>query len=156
MNNGYRIAPWADAVYAMDAAWWVHHLAEVVSTFTGRRLSNRQRPGTTVIRTPYLQQGAGRGQNSGAGAIAVAVAQGATRIVLLGYDCQYGPDGLRHWHGDHPPGTGSGNAGNVGRWPAQFRELVPHLRGATVINASRATALTVFPRQPLETALACN
>ena len=35
MNNGYRIAPWADAVYAMDAAWWVHHLAEVVSTFTG-------------------------------------------------------------------------------------------------------------------------
>lgn len=107
-----------------------------------------------MIRTPYFQHAAGRGQNSGAGAIAVAAALGARRIVLVGYDCKHAADGRRHWHGDHAKGAGAGNAGSVSKWPAQFRDLVSHLRGATVINASRDTALTVFPRMPLEEALA--
>lgn len=89
-------------------------------------------------------------RNSGAGAIALAAQMGAERIVLLGYDAQK-TGGRAHWHGDHPKGLG--NAGTVAKWPEQFRAVIGSLRGARVINASRATALTCFPRQSLEAAL---
>ena len=75
---------------------------------------------------------------------------GARRIYLLGYDCQH-TGGQRHWHGDHPKGMG--NAGTVAKWPRQFRELVRFVPGAQIINCSRETALTVFPRAPLESVL---
>ena len=138
----------------MDAEWWKFHLPAVKEGFQGERLSLRQRPGVEVVRSQYLQQGSSRGQNSGAGAIGTAVARGARRVILLGYDCKHGADGRKHWHGDHGKGEGAGNAGSVGKWPAQFRELLLHLRGAVVINASRDTALTVFKRATLEEALA--
>lgn len=138
----------------MDAEWWKYHLERVKRDFPGRRLSFMQRPGVEVIAAPYFKHCAGKGQNSGAGAIAVAAALGARRVILLGYDCKYAADGRRHWHGDHEKGTGAGNAGTIGRWPGQFTELVKYLRGTTVINASRETALTAFPRMPLEEALA--
>lgn len=129
-------------------------MPQVRETFSGLRLSLRPRPGIEVVRGPYFRAASGRGQNSGAGGIAAAVALGARRVILLGYDCKYAADGRRHWHGDHPKGSGAGNAGSIGRWPAQFQELVSHLQGAKVINASRDTALTMFPRMPLEEALA--
>lgn len=93
-------------------------------------------------------------RNSGAGAVALAARWGARRIVLVGFDCQH-TGGQRHWHGDHPPGT-AGNAApkTVLKWPQQFRELKPRLRGIQVINATRETALDVFPRAELEQALA--
>jgi hypothetical protein len=72
------------------------------------------------------------------------------RIVLLGYDCQH-TGGQAHWHGDHPPGLG--NAKGVSEWPSHFRAVAHLLRGIEVINASRATALSMFRRSTLEEAL---
>jgi len=89
--------------------------------------------------------------NSGAGAIALAAKAGARRVLLLGYDCQK-TGGKAHWHGDHPEGLG--NAGSIHKWPAQFAQLKASMAGVEIINCSRATALTCFPRQPLEAALA--
>ena len=71
-------------------------------------------------------------------------------MILLGYDCQH-TAGLRHWHQDHPGKLG--NADGVAEWPAQFAEIMPRLRGTDVINASRESALTLFPRATLEEAL---
>lgn len=133
----------------MDSAWWDYHRADVLKTFQGERFSHGFRAGVQRVRHPYYGL---QGQNSGAGAIALAHKFGARRVILLGYDCQH-TGGQRHWHGDHPAGGGSGNAGSVTHWPAQFRELVRHLRGVEVINCSRVTALTVFPRATLESAL---
>lgn len=88
--------------------------------------------------------------NSGAGAISLAVKAGASRVILLGYDCQK-TGGMVHHHGDHPAGLG--NAGSMPKWPEQFKRLAASLEGVEVINCSRETALTAFPRGELESAL---
>ena len=76
---------------------------------------------------------------------------GARRIVLIGYDSQYAPDGKRHWHGDHPKGLG--NAVSMPKWKAQFQEMAGKLGHCEIINASRATALPFWPRMSLAEAL---
>lgn len=88
--------------------------------------------------------------NSGAAALAQAAWWGARRVVLLGYDCGH-TGGRKHWHPDHPGKLG--NADSVGEWPAHFAAILPRLRGIEVINASRETALRLFPRASLEEAL---
>jgi hypothetical protein len=91
--------------------------------------------------------------NSGAAAISLAAARGARRVVLLGYDCQL-TGGRTHWHGNH--GGNLGNAGSLPKWPAIFAQVAKHCERlrVQVVNATRETALTCFPRQPLEQALA--
>jgi hypothetical protein len=91
------------------------------------------------------------GRNSGAGALLLSKEWGAERIIMLGYDCRYSQDGTRHWHGDHPKGLG--NCQSVGKFPSQFAHMAPRMEGVEVINASRDTALDMFPRQSLEEAL---
>lgn len=132
----------------MDEKWWNVYGAEVRQVFTGELTSVGGWKNVRKVRTAYHQS---QGQNSGAGAIALAAHWGARRIILIGYDCQH-TGGKRHWFGDHPKGT-QGNAGSVEKWPAQFRALIPHLHGARVINATRETALRVFPMATLEDAL---
>ncbi|PNQ52867.1 hypothetical protein C1141_20870 [Vibrio agarivorans] len=91
------------------------------------------------------------GHNSGVGAINLAAHYGAQRIVLVGYDCSAQGERL-HWHGDHPGSLG--NAGSMGKWPAQFELASRQLSGINIINASRRTTLRCFPTETLEAALA--
>lgn len=140
------MAPWADALYAMDRAWWRVHLDEVRHAFRGVLWS----PLAGIAGVKKVNFGGSVPPNSGAGAIGLAARLGARRIVLLGYDAQF-TDGRAHWHGDHPAGLG--NAGSVGQWPKQFRDLARTLIGVEVVNASRRTALECFPRVSLEDAL---
>lgn len=95
----------------------------------------------------------GQRTNSGAALIAQAAWWGVRRIVLLGFDCSH-TGGRTHWHGSHPAHLG--DAAGVADWPAQFRAILPRLdsEGVEVVNASRVTALDMFPRQSLEQALA--
>lgn len=90
-----------------------------------------------------------QGGNSGYQAIGLAYAWGAARVILLGYDMQR-TGGKSHWHGDH-----KGGLPNLGpalaTWPAKFEAIArqwPH-----VVNATRETALTCFPRATLADAL---
>lgn len=140
-------------MFAMDKVWWDHYMEEVKQTFQGELYSHGDRSGVKRARGVYFKSS---NQNSGAGAVVMAAEAGAKEIILLGYDCQFA-NGKRHWHGDHPKrnrhGKPMGNAGSLSKWPEQFRKAVLHLRGARVINASRDTALKVFPRVPLEDAL---
>jgi len=129
----------------MDRAWWKTYLNDVRLKFRGERLSSaRSINGVETVR--FYQGG-----NSGAGAMSLAEHFGARRIILLGYDCGYAGDGKRHWHGDHPEGLG--NAVSMPKWAAQFADMAGHLGNCEIINASRRTALTLWPRQDLETAL---
>ena len=124
--------------------WWQQYRTEVDAVFQGERWSRNSIPGVRKLRVEASQ-------NSGAGAIALAVSQGARRVILLGYDCQR-TSGRAHWHPDHPGVMG--NCGALPDWPRQYRELAPQLRGAQIINCSRATALDVFPLGRLEEVLA--
>ena len=135
----------------MDKKWWDFHRADVDKVFSGERYSHGERKGVVKVRHPFFKQG---GQNSGAGAIALAHHFGARRVILLGYDCSFEPGtNKRHWHGDHERNGGSGNAGSVNKWPAQFKKLLGLVSGMDVVNCSRRTALTTFPLAKLEDVL---
>ncbi len=134
----------------MDRQWWETHKDEVALSFKGERVSSNAVPNKYQVK----RMGSDKlktFQNSGAACVSLAVLSGAERVIMLGFDCQK-TGGQAHWHGDHPRGLG--NAGSIEKWPAKFRALKSHIDGkANVINASRVTALDMFPRQSLEIAL---
>ncbi len=142
----FRWCPWADVLYAMDAAWWAVYLQEVRRKFKGRKVS------PLFIANDVSYVDFWHGSNSGQGAIELAKLRGAEKIILLGYDAQL-TDGKTHCHGDHPAGLG--NAGAVNSWP-EHMALTAAKGQAQIINCSRQTALTCFPRAPLETVLECT
>lgn len=128
----------------MDRDWWDRYIDEVNATFEGARFSNNQQHERYRVHKVTHKCFA----NSGAGCVATAVAAGAKKIILLGFDCQK-TDGKSHWHGDHPKGLG--NANKIELWGDKFRQLAQSIpQDVEVINASRQTALTVFPRGELE------
>lgn len=149
-NTTFRRCPWADVLFAFDYRWWREYRAEVAS-FKGARVccSQIKQEGVQVlIQQDWYQHF----HNSGASAIALAVVSGARRILLLGYDCQK-TYGHTHWHGDHPKSLG--NAKSIGNWPKHFKNVAKYAadRGVEVLNCSRETALTSFPRAELEQVL---
>ncbi|MGE0362807.1 MAG: hypothetical protein AB7R67_18990 [Vicinamibacterales bacterium] len=159
VKDAVRLAPWADVLYGagLDGSSWWARIGPTLQ-FNGLRytLDPSARRWASVL-------GLGRidglstdpsmlamGHHSGYQAINLAVLLGAARVVLLGYDQQTtgGKDHFfgAHWHGRRPP---------FDLFLSTFGGIVEPLRaaGVTVINASRETALTAFPRRPLAEAL---
>lgn len=160
VNDSYRLAPWADALYAADTAWW--HVHQGVPGFAGRKYTVQLTPRAfgverlTVTGDRGLERdprGLRTGMNSGYQSVNLAVHFGASRIVLLGFDMQ-ACHGRTHWFGEHPQRLNSGSP-----WPtfrALFDTMVEPLRqlNVAVVNATRETALTSFPQVSLDEALA--
>lgn len=161
INDAFRLAPWADVLYACDHKWWNWHWHKGAKDFAGLKYALTApaaigRPGVQVLRNLGVDgvsmdpTGLRNGRNSGYQAINLAVLLGATRVLLLGYDMQ--ADKARdHFFGRHPDHTKPPFAVCLPR----FATLVKPLRalGVEVINCSRKTALTAFPRRPLEEVL---
>lgn len=156
-NNTYQRAPWADACFAFDGSWLKHYADDLARSFAGKVYTNsRLAPRFGAINPAGVPMPGYRAySNSGSCAISLAIALGARHVTLLGYDCQR-TGGQNHWHADHAHDIGGGRqAGNLGMieaWPAEFRKLAEHAKRqrVTVVNASRATALTCFPRVELD------
>ena len=143
-NTTFRAAPWADALFAIDRDWWKTYLNEINATFKGERYSsNSQNPSYNVTQLKELNTYG----NSGASCISVAEQAGAARVILLGFDCRH-TGGKSHWHGDHPAGLG--NAGLTDQWLDKFKQMADDFKHVEIINASRETAITCFPRARLE------
>lgn len=158
VNTSYQAVPWARALYAADAQWWSWHKG--VPAFAGARYSvstEAARWGVSILRNTGKEgletspDGLRTGHNSGYQAINLAVLYGAKRIVLIGYDMQFGPKGQRHWHPDHP----SERQSPFRTFIQSFASLVAPLSqlGIRVINCTRQTSLTCFTRQPLSEVL---
>jgi hypothetical protein len=159
INDAYKLAPWADVLYACDKRWWDWHKG--VGSFKGLKYALQRPalkwPGVRILQNtgPHglelKRNGVRNGKNSGYQAMNVAVHLGAKRIVLLGYDMHIPQGGPSHWFGEHP----LGGPPPVGSFRGMFRGLVQPLRelGIEVINCSRVTELDAFPRQPLESVL---
>lgn len=156
VNDAYRVAPWADVLYACDDKWWRWH--QGVPVFQGRKLSIKCKSYHDVERLcntgaegleTERRDGVRTGRNSGYQAIGVAVLLGATRIVLLGYDMRGD-----HFFGAHPDGSRPPFALCL----AVFQTMVQPLRdaGVEVINCTRESALTCFPRQSLHEVVAAD
>jgi hypothetical protein len=161
INDAYRLAPWADALYACDQKWWTWHGG--VPGFAGPKygMGSACEPitqaGVTVMRNTgpcglELEPGGLRaGSNSGYQALNLAVQWGARMILLLGFDmCADG--GRTHWFGDHPDGQLQPFDG-MRRAFDTILEPLAELK-VSVVNCSRRTALEAFPIRPLADALA--
>lgn len=163
VNSSFAMAPFADALFAGDFAWWTQYARDVAS-FRGERwtVSARARAEYGInfvqpVANPMalrMQRAIFSGVNSGHNAVAMAALFGAAMVILLGFDMGHAADGRKHWHPDHPGKMGNG--GDFSKWRSQFRALVLELRvrRVHVLNASRVTALTCCERMPLREALA--
>jgi len=165
IKDAIRLAPWAEVLYGAGAdaggdTWWRRHGPSL--TFAGLRycLDPKAAAWASVL-APGPAQGLSTdpgalatGGHSGYSAINLAVHLGAARIVLLGYDLQ-ATGGQDHFFGRHQHGH-SGRQLPFGLFHHHFPSIVPALaaRGVTVVNASRQTALDLFPRMTIAEALA--
>jgi hypothetical protein len=158
------VAPWADVLYAGDARWWEYHWTRGAAEFAGHKYA-LQAGAATYAGVHVLQHtgdsgvereptGLRTGRNSGYAAVNLAVHLGATRVLLLGYDMQAREPKRSHFFGDHPKAlealTPYGTLLDI--WPSIVAPL--QALGVTVINCSRETALTCFPRMVIGDALA--
>lgn len=158
VNDTYRLAPWADLLWACDGKWWEAHAG--VPTFGGLKFSLEASaghwPGVQVLsntgdRGVELEPtGVRTGKNSGYQAINVAIHLGAKRIGLLGYDMQTLNGQPTHFFGEHPRSLRRSSPYAMFR--TYFDSLVEPLKalGVEVVNCTRSSALDCFPRLPLE------
>lgn len=164
VNDNYRVAPFADVLYACDLKWWGHHYqlmrSDPAACFLGELWSG-SRAAAAKYNGLFFVEGLSRpglsksyttihhGGNSGYQAIGLAHQFGAARIVLIGYDMQR-TGGRSHWFGDHPKGWT--NAPGLARWVANYHALARDLieAGVVVVNCTIETALTCFDRVALE------
>ncbi len=152
-----QLAPDADALYACDGNWWKTYGPTLTYAGPKYSLDETARPWASVLKhagelgLSADPCGLKTGRNSGYQAIGLAVHLGATRIVLLGYDLQSTAAGKHHCHPEYPWKPAPHHA----EYRGLFRFLVQPLEalGIGIVNASRVSALTDFPRLTLHDAL---
>jgi hypothetical protein len=165
INNSWRLAPWADVLYACDHRWWAHFNG--VPDFHGLKVSQdeqieRQPWGVNRV---YVERNKdvlllskfgtiGWGGNSGFHALNLAVQFGAVKIILVGYDMRM--DKGIHWHGPHPREMNNPTPGNIARWCRAVDSTAPVLDalGIDCINTCMHSSLKNFPKMPFAEALA--
>lgn len=153
INESYRLAPWADVLYAADYFWWLKNKG--VPGFGGLKVSvsveaaDRYFPGVKYIE---LSRIVGAGRNSGAQTLILATLFGPRRVVLVGYDMTLS-HGI-HWHGAHGGGSHNPTKSSLAKWAQELDRAAPSFAaaGVEVLNASPISALTAYPRISLETA----
>lgn len=150
VNNAWKVARFATAIYAGDFEWWREYGASI--DIPAERWTCSQRA-YGRYRGMNMHHAVG-GYNSGLRAIQLAAHLGAARIILLGYDCQL-TGGRLHYDGGHPEGMKNPDLLRIKTWRVQFIRLAGTLKRERIecINASRESALQCFPRMSLEEAL---
>jgi hypothetical protein len=160
VNDAYRLAPWADVLYACDYRWWEWHPGAL--GFAGEKVTYSRRaaqrwPGLRWIRGDPKAAGLSTkprllhcGRNSGYQGINLAYLYGARRIVLLGYDMQL-IGNRAHWFGEHPNKVRSNYKG----WLTNYQTIAAQLPslGLQIINCTPGSALRCFPMGKLEDVL---
>ncbi len=162
IKRNVELAPWADAVYGCDQAWW--RSVRGLPDFKGLKMAYAPRAcdeyGLTRVEIPVIRADlggdviltgeigvVGAGGCSGFQALNLAVQFGARRIALLGFDCQ-DRSGV-HWYGRNTAqGMANPSMDNLRRWRAAFEAAVPTLEqlGVEVVNASRLSDIRGFRR----------
>jgi hypothetical protein len=165
IKDAHRWAPWADVLYSGDELWWQAYASSL--TFAGEKyacvvplpthLAAIERAGAKLLRfaghtgLEEKPDGVRSGHHSGYQAIQLAVHFGVAKIILLGYDMQPGPANESHFVKDHPYKKKAAPYAHL----HVYETLLEPLRalGVTVVNASRSSALGIFPRVSLDIAL---
>ena len=165
VNRSHELAPWADMLYACDAAWWrtvngmpdwptlkVSQDKHAVAEFPDiKRVVAQRGLEHMVLDNPgYILWGG----NSGTQAINLAAQTGARKIVLCGFDMTL-QNGL-HWHGA-PEALHLSNPRpmNTEMWRRRTDQSGDDLlaNGYEIANCSPNSALKKWPQMSLEAAL---
>lgn len=165
IKRSWELAPFADAIYGCDGAWWrsVNGLPEFdgfKAAFEPRacdeyHLAHVQIP---EIRSDGLAFGdtgkVGAGGNSGFQALNLVAQWGASKVLLVGFDCD--DRGGVHWYGrNYAPGMANPDESNFKRWRGALDGAGPVLaaRGIEVLNASPKSTLKAFRKASIDEAL---
>lgn len=155
VNNAVFYTPAADFLYAGDAAWWEVY-GDDVDWFKGKRVTHEKYKNT--LRFNGAERFRRFGGNSGHQAFQYAIHSGAKKVALLGFDHQH-TGGKAHFHKDHQRRTEIegkvvmlGNASCSDHWIRIMNCSATDAQsmGVEVVNLSRETALTCFPRMSIE------
>jgi hypothetical protein len=154
-------------LYAADLPWWDAHPdalkcdglkfackpSAVRDKLKHRHLTILRKTGEDGLERQSFGLRSGRG-NSGYQAVNLARHLGASRIVLLGFDMQRSGK-QAHFFGSHKPPLSDPPDYRWVPWRAAFATLVAPLADEciSVVNATRSTALTCFPRMSIQQAL---
>ena len=156
INDTYKLAPWADMLYACDRDWWKvnpHAMA-----FSGLKVSMQPVDGVLQVqnggrigfdsRPTHIKNGS----NSGYQALHLAAHMGASRVLLCGYDMRM-VGGKTHWFGEHEGILRK--ASPYIDWRGNFAVLAPELaaRGVQVVNCTPGSGLECFQLADLDASL---
>lgn len=151
VNSSWKIAPFADVIYAGDAQWWHanYHAIESDAEKWTCSLSAYEFFYNDLHHFRVPDKSHQTGWNSGMRAIELAAYFGASKILLIGYDCSL-KNGI-HWHGEHK-NTNNPTKQNCDKWHIQFERVASRMSslGVEVVNCSRYTELRSFPVKKLE------
>jgi hypothetical protein len=155
VNDCWRMAPWADALYAADLKWWDYHGG--VPEFAGEKWTCDKTAAAKygllhVVLVPGEGYSRDRakihrlGGNGGGQAANIALLRGAWPVLLLGFDMQP-TGGKKHWFGDHPKPLD--RAQNFVGW----KQAMDAAALDCITNCSRETALTAYRRGRIQECL---
>ena len=139
IGNAFQLAPWADFLAATDRAWWEKH--PDARMFAGKRYSPNC--------LPYVEQVRGAtvfsGTNSGVLALECARRNGATRILLLGFD-MHGS----HFFGPYTNGLRNTTDARRRQHLVQYAQWARVNKAVEVLNCTEGSALKCFPTARLD------
>ena len=140
INESWRLAPWADALFATDATWWDRRGG--CPEFKGRKFC----ASANAAKAWQLEVFVSPGPTSGLRGIFLAEKLGANPILLLGFE-HHVRNGV-HWHPPHQ-GRNPGKPEMV-FWRHEIERMGPGFakRGTKVINCTPDSALKCFPFLP--------
>lgn len=153
------LAPWADVLYAADTDWWENNNG--VPEFMGQKWTVSAEA-AEKYKLNHINYDTGlvwgsvpgiiaTGGNSGFQAINLAVQRGAKKIIMLGYDMGF--SSKKHWwDGEIKRESRYSNYDGPDGWIEKFKKAAKIIP-VPVVNVSRETALTCFPRANIEDVL---
>lgn len=158
VKEAHVLAPFADVLYCADEDWW--QLKHGVPDFSGekwtvspdaaKKWGLNYIEGTSSIEWGETKELIAYGGNSGFQAMNLAYVQGASKIILVGYD--YGFSGKKkHWYDGGTLERKSRNS-DYKQWAERMTLASKHIK-IPVINCSMDSAIQCFPKMPLREAL---
>jgi hypothetical protein len=166
INNSYRLAPWADCLYAADDKWWRQNPQAL--DFAGLKLTSHayENPPKSVLRVKLVDQKSphrmnliqnndlfevGAGGHGGFQASNIALYNRVARILWLGIDMVEG-----HWHSEHQFPLRNPRPSSLERRRAILDDNAERfaMAGVEVINCSKISTLSAYPKMSVREALA--
>jgi hypothetical protein len=138
VNCAYQLAPWADFIAAADSAWWRKY-PDALS------LPARKYCMATVEGVKRVSAGPLAVCNSGVTALECAKLEGATKVLLCGFD-MHGT----HFHGPYTNGLRNTAPHQRTQHCQQFADWAKVNKKIEVFNCTPSSALRCFPMARIE------